>query len=596
MQNPPNSRILLVAGILILLFGVIFSRIVYIQVALSDQANERSRLHTIKDKKFKAVRGNIYDQEGNMLAGNEKIYEVGVELNQLKDATLAEKEEMARFLSSIMNLKKENILSALNIEYVEGKVVNATIAQNIDAEVIDQIAQIAETNKLYKAINWIPELGRCYPEGSLAANILGFYATQGYYGVEGNFDNILTKPAVETEVNVLPYQPMEIPEIPQGANIMLTIDREIQSRTEQILDAAVQNNGAASGTIIVMDPRDGAILSMAVTPRVDLNQPAGTFLRSFESVDSQGQKIELPYNRAISATYEPGSVFKVLTMAAAIDAGVVTPDTPFTDLGYYQLQGAEVYNWDYGAWGPQTMTTCMQHSLNVCLAHVAGLLETDPFYSYMYAFNIDRKTNIDLAGEAIYPFLSPRNPAPFDPDIDSRKWDPQMLARHSFGQGVAVTPIRMISSISALANEGRIMAPHVEKAIIQGEKIRYYSPNIVATPIKPETARTMTEMLSISLEGESSDALVEGYRVAGKTGTAEIASFGGYTESLTNASFVGWGPADDPEFIVYIWIEKPTSSIWSSIVAAPVFSDVVEELVILLNIPPDEIRLQMANQ
>jgi cell division protein FtsI/penicillin-binding protein 2 len=119
---------------------------------------------------------------------------------------------------------------------------------------------------------------------------------------------------------------------------------------------------------------------------------------------------------------------------------------------------------------------------------------------------------------------------------------------------------------------------------------------IVSTPIKPETAKTMTDMLAISLEIESSDALVDGYRLAGKTGTAEIPTLGGYTENLTNASFVGWGPVDDPEFIVYVWLEKPTTSIWSSVVAAPVFRDVVEELVILLDIPPDEIRLQMANQ
>jgi cell division protein FtsI/penicillin-binding protein 2 len=141
-----------------------------------------------------------------------------------------------------------------------------------------------------------------------------------------------------------------------------------------------------------------------------------------------------------------------------------------------------------------------------------------------------------------------------------------------------------------------MMAPHIQKAIVQDGRIRYYNPKIVSTPIKQETASTITEMLSISLEGESSTALVDGYRVAGKTGTAEIPTSLGYTTGLTNASFVGWGPSDDPKFIVYIWLEKPTTSIWASLVTAPVFSEIVENLVILMDLPPDSVRMQHADK
>jgi cell division protein FtsI/penicillin-binding protein 2 len=218
------------------------------------------------------------------------------------------------------------------------------------------------------------------------------------------------------------------------------------------------------------------------------------------------------------------------------------------------------------------------------------------FYEYLTAFNIDRKTNIDMDGETSYPFLSPSNPTPFGSDPNAPRWYEGMIGPHSFGQGVSVTPIRMITSISALANDGRMMAPHIQKAVVQDGRIRYYNPKIVSTPIKPETAHKITEMLANSLELESSDAYVDGYRMAGKTGTAEIAGRLGYLKGVTNASFVGWGPIDDPQFIIYIWLEKPKTSIWSSVVAAPVFKEIVENLVILMDIPPDNIRLEMASK
>ncbi len=590
-----NSRIYLIAGLFLFITVLIFSRVIYIQVALQDLGKAIGERSSIKNKEFEAVRGNIYDRWGNVLAGNVEVFEIGVDLVNLINATDTEKQQLAAFLANVTDQNYTDVLERVIIPYNKEEAVFSTIITNAPKEMVDEIVAAREDNNLYYAISWSGRLTRKYPEGELAANLLGFYADQGFYGVEGYFDNILTTSNVKTDLIMDPFGEWTIPEIPQGDSIVLTIDREIQARIEDIVDRAVQNNGAESGTIIVMDPNNGEILAMATTPRPDLNLSPAEFLAQFSSTGDLN-KIDISYNRAIMQTYEPGSVFKVITMASAIDSGVLTPDSEFIDQGSIDVHGAIVHNWDYGAWGPQTMTTCMQHSLNVCLAYVAETLGTSSFYNYLYAFNIDRKTNIDLDGEQSYPLLSPQNPAPFGSDYTAPKWDERMLAYHSFGQGVAVTPIRMISSISALANDGRIMAPHIQKAIIQDGKIRYYTPKIVSTPIKPETAATMTEMLAISLEGESSDALVDGYRVAGKTGTAEIPTETGYYESLTNASFVGWGPTDDPQFIVYIWLEKPTSNIWSSVVAAPVFREVVENLVILMDIPPDAVRSQMVNQ
>ena len=361
---------------------------------------------------------------------------------------------------------------------------------------------------------------------------------------------------------------------------MLTIDREIQKMLEDTLAEAINWSGAEGGTIIVADPETGEILGMASTPFFDPNA-YWEYEETFPGIT--------PYNRAVGSTYEPGSVFKIITMAAALDSGVVTPETTYVDAtGVYWVSNTwPIYNWDGGAWGEQTMTGCMQYSLNVCLAHVAiDLLEEDLFYDYVQAFGFGRSTGIDLASEANYPLRLP----------DNNQWVVMDLATNSFGQGIAVTPIQMVAAVSAVANEGKMMLPHVVRSVVDQGQQYNVNTQVVNTPISAETSETLTQMLTYTLEEEASDALVEGYSVAGKTGTGDIPTEFGYTSELTNASFVGWGPSDDPKFVVYVWIEKPTISKWGSVVAAPVFHDVVEQLVVLMKIPPDDIRMGLTNE
>jgi cell division protein FtsI/penicillin-binding protein 2 len=367
----------------------------------------------------------------------------------------------------------------------------------------------------------------------------------------------------------------ELPYIPNGSSLILTIDREIQASMEELLDDAIDLNGAAGGVIAVMDPETGEILAMASQPRLDIN-------RFWEYEDVFPKKV--PFNRAVSEDYEPGSVFKVLTMAAALDSNSVKPDTQFLDTGMIEVGGVFIYNWNRGVWGWQDMTGCLQHSLNVCLAWVATQIGASRFYEYMQKFGLGHITGIDLAGE-----VPGRLKLPGDSD-----WYEADLGTNAFGQGISVTPVQMLMALSAIANDGEMVVPHVLKAMVT-EGRQYVTPNpVVGRPISAKTAHVLNEMLATSLEVESSNALVEGYRVAGKTGTAEIATPEGYTSELTNASFAGWGPVDDPRFIVYVWLEKPTSSPWGSVVAAPIFKQAVERLVILMNIPPDDVRIQMS--
>ncbi len=533
---------------------------------------------------IQSERGYIYDRSGNLLAGNKEVYEVGVELQYVRNP-----KTIATVMASMFGLDYTSVFTAVSTAYDPSGSVYVTLNDFVTAAQIDQLSvlkqQYEEANPYgedttldsLRGVVWSAHLQRIYPEGSLAANVLGFYTYydrekgKGYFGVEEEYDELLAGIKQKVVIKLDPYEMQEIPTAPAGASLVLTIDREIQRSVEKILDKAVQKNGAKGGTIIVMDPKTGEILAMASNPRLDPNA-----YWDYEKIFTNG----ISYNKAVSQVYEPGSVFKVLTMASALDAGAVKWDTPFVDTGVIEVGGWPIYNWDRGAWGAQNMIGCMQHSLNVCLSWVALQLGPDGFYSYLDKFGIGHRTNIDLANEEVYPLSEPGDPT----------WYTVNLATNSFGQGVAVTPIQMIMAASALANDGQMVAPHILQAYIQNGKQYETNPQIVGNPISERTSDILTEMLAISLEQEASDALVEGYRVAGKTGTAEIAVNGSYSTGATNASFVGWGPVDDPQFLVYVWLEQPKSSIWGSVVAAPVFRDVVSQLVVLMNIPPDEMR------
>jgi cell division protein FtsI/penicillin-binding protein 2 len=395
--------------------------------------------------------------------------------------------------------------------------------------------------------------------------------------VEEKYNDLLAGTPVEAWVPQDPNRATEIPRVPDGTTLILTIDRDLQAAAEQSLDKALEDYGAQNGTVIVMDPRTGDILAMATTPRLNLNE-------FWKYGDYYDQSYE--YNPAISMQYEPGSVFKILTMAAGLDLGVVTRNTVYYDSGVIMVGDVPIQNWDRRPWGAQDMTGCLQHSLNVCLAWVATSMGQDSFYSYMQHFGVGRPTGIDLAGET-----SGRLKAPGDQD-----WYPVELGTNAFGQGVAVSPIQMLMAASAIANDGYMVKPHVLYGMVTEGRQVNIKMGPAGMPIRAETAHTLSDMLAISLENEASMALVPGYRIAGKTGTAEIPVDGYYSSSDTNASFIGWGPVDDPKFIIYVWLDRPSTSIWANDTAAPVFSEIAQKTVLLLNIPPDAIRLQIAGQ
>lgn len=536
-------------------------------------------------------RGTIYDRKGNILATNQIGYEVGIDLKFVSDP-----ESIAFAAATLFDgLDYPDVYAFASTEKRTDENRYFVLSSYVSKDKIQEIEQLKanyalrrqETKSLKPSLSglvWHPMQQRTYPEGTLASNVLGFYNyfsrenAQGVFGVEEAYNRLLTgKPQTVFMPND-PYLVEALPDIEPGASLILTIDREIQKMLEDTLQRALDWSGGEGGTIIVADPKTGEILGMASTPFFDPNQ-YWKYQETFPGIT--------PYNRAVGTAYEPGSVFKVITMAAALDSGVADSTTTYNDASgvYWVANSWPIYNWNYGAWGVQDMTGCMRHSLNVCLAYVAiDLLGEELFYEYLQAFGFGRSTGIDLASEANFPLRLP----------DNNQWMEMDLATNSFGQGIAVTPIQMVAAISAIANDGRMMAPHVVRGVVDKGQQYNVTPQVINNPISPEAARAVTEMLAFSLEEEASGALVDGYRVAGKTGTGQIPTELGYTSTQTNTSFVGWGPADDPQFVVYVWIEKPTISQWGSEVAAPVFQDVVEQLVKLMRIPPDSIRQQIA--
>ncbi|MGB7873626.1 MAG: penicillin-binding protein 2 [Anaerolineales bacterium] len=578
MRQQYAWRSLLLNGFLAFVAALVVLQMVRIQVSaeagiFQDQADAFKGGY----RTYYPERGEIYDRNGHLLAGNQTVYEVGVDLTSVIDP-----HSVAMAISVNLGKDYNKIYSDIlnppaNIYYLVVDNYASTEAVTYLKELKKELNESENPTPSLEGLEFSPRLERSYPEGALASNILGFVNLEGrgYFGAEEKYNDLLAGNPVKVWVPNDPNRAVEIPRVPNGTSLILTINRDLQDSVEEILDQSLYEYGAQHGTIIVMDPQNGEILAMAATPRMDLNN-----FENYGVIFSNASE----YNRAIGMPYEPGSVMKIFTMAAALDTGMVNPNTTYLDTGAIQVGGVTIKNWDQEAWGVQNMVGCLQHSLNVCMAWLATQLGPQNLYGYLNRFGFGHLTGVDMSGEA-----AGRVKVPGDAD-----WYPVDLGTNSFGQGLTATPLQVMTGASAVANQGHMVTPHTLYAMLRDGHQFNVPPQYAGAPIRVETAATLNEMLAVSLENEASEALVPGYRVAGKTGTAQIPTpFGFYDFSQTNASFIGWGPVDDPQFMIYVWLERPTTSIWGSHTAAPVFSEVAQKTVILLDIPPDAVRLQM---
>jgi cell division protein FtsI/penicillin-binding protein 2 len=544
----------------------------------ADAFRRQAQNYAYELRTFYPKRGEIYDRYGRLLAGNKTVYEIGVDLNTVRD-----RHAVAFAVSAELGMDYNQLMGVLQ-NPPEG-ISYLVLADYIDAQPVLNLQELKRELQAraqpggyggLTGLQFKAHPQRSYPELSLASNILGFVNREGrgYFGIEEKYDTLLSGHPVQVFVPTDPNRAFEFPRVPDGTTLVLTINRDLQAAAEKILDESLVTYGARDGVIVIMDPRNGEMLAIASARRMDLNQ-----FWNYNSVYTNATQ----FNPAISMPYEPGSVMKIYTMAAALDAGTVTPGTTYLDTGSILIGGATIHNWDRQPWGVQNMLGCLRYSLNVCMVNIAMQMGAGKYYDYMDAFGFGHYTGVDLGGE------SPgRLKVPGDAD-----WYPVDLGTNSFGQGITATPLQMLMAASAISNDGRMVVPHVLYAMVRDGRQYTVPAQYAGSPISKQTSDTLSEMLAISLESEASNALVPGYRVVGKTGTAQIPVNGFYDPSQTNHSFIGWLPADDPQVMIYIWLERPTAYVWASETTSSVFAAMAQKTALLLNIPPDNIRQQL---
>ncbi|MBI5303117.1 MAG: penicillin-binding protein 2 [Chloroflexi bacterium] len=551
--------------------GVILAgRLFYWQIIEWDKLNALAIKQQTINTEIPPHRGSIRTSDGLLLAADRYLYSVRVTYKMTRDPQ--DQIKIAGELAAVLGQPIGTVVGKLQSDKPDW------LARDVTAPVGEAIIALKEKYKLTN-LEIETRLTRYYPAGALAGPVVGFVNVERKpsSGVEASLHKELTgKPGKLNAVgdamrDVIPFDVPANIAAEDGADITLTIDATMQRIVEMELANALRATRAASGSIIVLDPKTGAVLALAVLPSADLNA-------YYEPANQDRYK-----NTTVSALYEPGSVFKVITLAAALDARTVTPATVFEDIGYIDFGGAHIENHDKKAYGRVTLTDVMRHSLNVEAVKMSVGMGAERFYQYVRDFGFGSITRIELMPELAGDVKSPGDGI----------WRDVELATNAFGQGISATPLQMARAMAAVANQGKLMRPYIVKEaressgrrnVVQSQSVRQV--------IRPETAQIVTRILADSILAESSNkALVPGYRVAGKTGTSQISGIGGYEKTGTVASFAGYLPADDPRFVILVKLDRPQTSEWGSQVASPVFAEVAKQLVALVGLPPDAVRL-----
>jgi len=558
-----QNRIFILMAILSAVGLLLIAQLVRWQIIEHNTFVKLARQQNRKEFVLKPRRGNIYDHYHHLLAVDTIQYEISASPQLISDP-----QKTADRLYRLLNIPRDTLLEGLSSDKAW-----VPITRTASREVGETLIKWDITG-----LTVTPRSKRAYPEQAMGSHLVGFVNdnNNGFYGIEGYYDSLLKGLAGRQTGehgpfgDIIPLGDFEITPPTEGADLYLTIDRSIQHMVEEELFQAIERYGAESGSVIVLNPQTGAILASTSLPTYDPNNFAQSDTAYFS-------------DPLVSWAYEPGSVFKIVAMAAGLDSNTVAPGTTVYDSGVIEIGGQTIYNSDRLAHGTVDMTTVLAKSLNVGSSQIAIAMGPEKFYNYVRRFGFGRLTEVDLAGEG-----PGRLKTPFDP-----AWHESDLATNSFGQGIAVTPIQMITAIAAVANDGLLMKPHVVEKIISHdqERIVEIKPQVVRRAVSADTANVLTQMLATALEVEESLAIIPGYRVAGKTGTAEIPVPGGYHPSLTITSFAGYFPVDNPQVLALVILNKPTVSKWGNKTAAPTFRQIGERLIRLMDIPPDEVRL-----
>lgn len=571
-------RIYWVKVFFILFFTAIVIRLFYWQVVRAQFLQAQAEGQYFTNIKVGALRGKIISADGFVLASSNPTFTM---FAQPKIIPQDKKLEISYKLSKTL-LQKEKVREVKVRETEEvAKEILSKLSQDLYWVQLQKNVNLDQKkvveNLTLKGLGFEQGSSRFYPEGSSSAHILGFVgsdskgASKGYFGLEGYYDGELRGVSgfIRHEKDALGL-PILIGnfftnEARDGKDLVLNLDRSVQFIVEEALKKGMEKYGAKSASVVVMDPKTGGILALASFPNYDP-------LKYFDFPK------EYYKNPLVADQYEPGSTFKVLVMAAALNEDSIKSDTK-CDIcsGPVSLGGFTIRTWNNKYYPDANMRDVIVHSDNTGMVFVGKKLGIDKFYEYLENFGFGKLTNIDLQDES-------------SPDIRPKsKWREIDLATASFGQGIAVTPIQMVTAVSAIANGGNLMEPHIVWKIRDEEGTFEIKPKILRQVIKDSTAQMVKELMMAAVdEGEAKFAKPKGFKIAGKTGTAQIPVAGHYDPNKTIATFIGFAPADDPKFVMLVRYDQPSTSPYGSETAAPTFFEIAKELFVYYKIAPNE--------
>lgn len=573
----PNKRI----GLIMILMGIfvllIFARLVYIQVVRNKYYSEKATSQQSRKFVIAARRGEIYVQDGNNelypIALNQESYLLAADPKFIKDPEDTVK-KLEGFLGGADTTQLKDRLGDKDSRYV---VINKKVSANDATKIKDmKIAGVILS----------PKEDRNYTEAEMFAQLTGYLNDEGkgQYGIEQGKNNELAGtdgvsravtdslgvPITSNENTII--KPMD------GSDVVLAIDRNVQAMAYNAIEKAVATNKAVSGSVVIMDPKTGAIKAMVNYPSYDPN--------NYSSVPaSEYYKFA---NSSVSSTFEPGSGFKVITMAAGLNEGKVTADTKYEDTGEVQVDDRTIKNANDRKYGLSNMTDVIQKSLNTGIVYVLKQMGGDPnkinsqgkklLYDYIKKFGFGEKTGIDL----------PSEPKGFVRDASSYDVD---YANISFGQGLTVTNVQLVNAVSAIANGGTLYRPYVvDKLINEKGEVNQTKPSIInSNVISSQTAARLSEMMEqVVQKGSGWPTRMKGYRIAGKTGTAQVPKEDGtgYEEDKNIGSFVGFAPVEDPKFVMLVRVNYPKVDGFAEKTAVPTFAEITKQLFMYYQIAP----------
>jgi cell division protein FtsI (penicillin-binding protein 3) len=559
------NAVLLVA---VLALVGIAGRLGNLQIVQHQSLVSRARAEIDQQISIPPRRGTIRDRAGNVLAldvDRESLFVQPQNVDQRNAPRLA------LMLSSLLGKPAPEILAALQ----DKDHYWITLKRWLDPEIAKQVAKLVEDEP---ALQLIYEPRRVYPQGSFAAQTIGAvnFEGVGISGVEGHYDDLLKgvtgtiTAEVDAEKNPIWIAPQQSTPASNGADLDLTIDPLIQHVIETELKAAVDKHSAAGGTVIVMDPKTGAIRGMASYPTFDPNR--------YNEYKPEMYNI----NPAIGGTYEPGSTFKIVTISAGLQVRAFTPDTQVDDEGSIDRYGWPLQNFDGNGHGMITPGEVLKYSSNVGALQFNEMTGPEKFYKIVDAYGFGKPTGIDLAGEEGGIVHKQNSPG----------WDPVVFDTNAYGQGIAVTPLQLVRMAAAVGNDGKLMRPYIVEQRCHGDVCETTKPKEDGQPIGPSVAQTVREMLVVSanhyVDHDQTGAtwMMPGYRVGAKTGTSSVAEGGSYNNEVIG-SVLGIAPADNARYAILVKIDHPQDDQWGVLTALPVYEAVIEQLLRYERIAPD---------